>query len=902
LSFRKTKTSLNRADLLRCWEGYGRESLQGTAIFFGFEQIDDEPRAIFDLDTMSPNKTIGYDDSTIERIRRFSDQLSLSQIDLQLIGTSSWERPLVKVNKKAERFEILETISWRVVAVNYFDLDKDKKKPSPKPSVSIPPLTEEDIRADFKQPPPPRSHPLAPWSKLWPFLRSVLGQFSEHGEIDNERITTEIALSLQPLERLYRFPVKTWVGIALLLLDFDQRISLFWPDFRQLVLDLEKLRGLTGLKVLLFENGPSLFCRPWGRWDALKPFRLPEAGTPILAVSDLGCFDSSGRSQKNWIRFGLRLRRAGITPTALTPAPPRLWDKELSDVWRMVAWDTNLSFPRLDYPYSAGMRPEQNLQNKNPTRLLSLLSAAVSVEPGLLRDARLLFPRQEMDVGCEAEAWLHKDVNNCPGSYALNYKFVAKYRAMFRKEPKKNQAKAMEFIRKYHARYPPMIRHEEELCLHELQDMKLPSDSLEYLARLAQSLEESNDQAIKDYVIRLSNRQHKEMWEACPKLVEIWAKARQKDLQAGGIKPPQGVDFKKVALFLNEHLDSVVYRLVFYEDEFQIISKEKEYQGWVIVEFSAQRPLLEVEIQDYETTKKEIVLLSLNETQSLKSIPVHGSLLLKTDLMEKQVQTLSKPEWADVMGRDEYGLFVEFVVKEVRQRMRWLPPGKFMMGSPVNEQGRFDDEILHEVILTEGFWLADTTCTQELWKTVMGGNPSPLPRGGRFPVEGVSWEDCREFFYKINSVVSELNLRLPTEAEWEYACRAGTTTPFSFGEVINTEEVNYGGQFVSIAEIVEKHGRYSRYRGETVQVGSLPINPWGLYEMHGNVSEWCSDWLGDYKKEIVVNPTGADEVGIRALRGGAWSALGRFVRSASRGRKALHDRFSFQGFRFARSK
>jgi len=158
----------------------------------------------------------------------------------------------------------------------------------------------------------------------------------------------------------------------------------------------------------------------------------------------------------------------------------------------------------------------------------------------------------------------------------------------------------------------------------------------------------------------------------------------------------------------------------------------------------------------------------------------------------------------------------------------------------------------------------------------------------------VSWDDCRDFLQKINAMVPELDLRLPTEAQWEYACRAGTTTPFFFGQNITPEQVNYDGNFPYAG------GKEGEYREKTVEVKSLPVNPWGLYEMHGNVWEWCKDWYGEYPTESPVDPTGPAGGEHRVLRGGSWAHSGRSVRSANRNRDEPAYRFRRVGFRLAR--
>jgi sulfatase modifying factor 1 len=198
------------------------------------------------------------------------------------------------------------------------------------------------------------------------------------------------------------------------------------------------------------------------------------------------------------------------------------------------------------------------------------------------------------------------------------------------------------------------------------------------------------------------------------------------------------------------------------------------------------------------------------------------------------------------------------------------------MGSPPDEPERYEDEVQHEVTLSRGFWLADTACTQAFWQAVTGSNPSGFKDDPRNPVEQVSWDDVQAFIAELERRLPGLPVRLPTEAEWEYACRAGTTTPFSFGENITPELVNYDGNYPYAG------GEKGLYRQKTVPVASLPANPWGLYEMHGNVWEWCADWYGDYPTEPQVDPQGPQTGDDRVLRGGSWSYIGGYVRSAYR--------------------
>ena len=193
----------------------------------------------------------------------------------------------------------------------------------------------------------------------------------------------------------------------------------------------------------------------------------------------------------------------------------------------------------------------------------------------------------------------------------------------------------------------------------------------------------------------------------------------------------------------------------------------------------------------------------------------------------------------------------------------WIPPGIFLMGSPEEEKERRDHETQHKVTLSKGFFMGVHLVTQEQWQAVMGNNPSNFKGEKNLPVETVSWEDCQEFIKKLR-VKDKKPYRLPTEAEWEYACRAGTKTPFCFGDAISTDQANYDGNHIY------GNGKKGKYREKTTPVGSFPANAWGLFDMHGNLWEWCQDWFGDYPQNDVVDPQGPNEGQYRVLRGGSW--------------------------------
>ncbi|MDO9311875.1 MAG: formylglycine-generating enzyme family protein [Nitrosomonas sp.] len=250
--------------------------------------------------------------------------------------------------------------------------------------------------------------------------------------------------------------------------------------------------------------------------------------------------------------------------------------------------------------------------------------------------------------------------------------------------------------------------------------------------------------------------------------------------------------------------------------------------------------------------------------------------------------------WASEWGQDRFGLYMDLDYQGIRQRFRWIMPGTFQMGSPDTEEERYDNETQHKVTLTQGYWLADSTCTQALWSAIMNENPSRFQDDPSHPMENVSWNQVQQFIAILNTLFPDLHARLPTEAQWEYACRAGTQTPFSFGENITPKQANYDGE--------HPYARYKTglYRGKTVPVKSLPPNQWGLFEMHGNVWEWCADWYAkEYPQQAIVDPLGPDQGTRRVLRGGSWRHDGWNTRSAGRLRLGPVNRDGHLGFRLA---
>ena len=224
----------------------------------------------------------------------------------------------------------------------------------------------------------------------------------------------------------------------------------------------------------------------------------------------------------------------------------------------------------------------------------------------------------------------------------------------------------------------------------------------------------------------------------------------------------------------------------------------------------------------------------------------------------------------------------------------WIAPGVFQMGS---DNGGSAERPVHEVEISKGFWLGKYEVTQGEWETVTGNNPSYFKGDVRLPVEAVSWHDVQAFIDTLNAAAGSVVYRLPTEAEWEYACRAGTQTRWSLGDADGDDESQLG-------DYAWYDGNYVYFSGSyTKAVGSKLPNGWGLYDMHGNVWEWVQDWYGEdyYHSSPRVDPPGPSSGVTRVIRGGRFFSSAQGVRSANRGTTGIGFRDEDIGVRLLRS-
>jgi formylglycine-generating enzyme required for sulfatase activity len=242
-------------------------------------------------------------------------------------------------------------------------------------------------------------------------------------------------------------------------------------------------------------------------------------------------------------------------------------------------------------------------------------------------------------------------------------------------------------------------------------------------------------------------------------------------------------------------------------------------------------------------------------------------------------------------GRARY--YRENLGNRVYLDMVYISGGSFLMGAPEGEYKSSDSQRPQHRVTVPEFWMGKYQVTQAQWEASMGSNPADF-KGANRPVECVSWDNCQDFCRKLSELTGK-RYRLPSEAEWEYACRAGTTTPFNCGETITTKLANYNGKYTYADE-----GK-GEYRRRTVDVGSFPPNPWGLYDMYGNVYEWCEDgWHGNYNGAPADGSARTDnhtQGNRHVLRGGSWFNYPVYCRSASRSYDIRVNRYYNYGLR-----
>ncbi|NBR07640.1 MAG: hypothetical protein EBT92_18010 [Planctomycetes bacterium] len=366
-----------------------------------------------------------------------------------------------------------------------------------------------------------------------------------------------------------------------------------------------------------------------------------------------------------------------------------------------------------------------------------------------------------------------------------------------------------------------------------------------------------------------------------------------------------------------------------FRQQLELFAQEPQYCHELCQNIVAYYEVLEIPIEE---AKKAVMKIRTLAVETLNNTGLHQNALTLAKLIDPEPKelilrcqnALNKPSPSLIPASNPEKPKLEGIPKTqvidlgngVTLDLSLIPSGSFLMGSPLSEKNRFVNETLHKVTITKSFYLGSITITQEQWELLMGNNPSYL-KNPKFPVTDVSWNDCHRFIDKLNALTSG-GFRLPTEAEWEYACRAGTTTATYFGETMSTENANVRitaplnplpGQnakpkvaFGEVDTVNFSSGiNYHRPQPVLKPTGLYPPNSFGLYDMHGNIWEWCKDWYEPYSKEDSVDPGGPKSGKKRICRGGSYIDEETCLRAAFRGMESPNNSNRLLGFRIARS-
>jgi formylglycine-generating enzyme required for sulfatase activity len=746
---------------------------------------------------------------------------------------------------------------WRLETVEYPQAPKPTNN-GPELVAALPEWTERPAAAI--------PQPLARWPELLPRLRGTLARKMESCDLDVPAIVCRLGQG-DSLRRLPHRSCRRWGTTLHVIEDRSDRLTPYWRDQTMVREQLLRLFPRHAVRHALIDEGldhPLFVGLPRG---ADRRYHPPPPGGLVLVLGDLGGLarEDVGASA-NWERLGQCLADAGRQAVALLPQPAAWCSPMIGRYWRLLSWERG-----------PGALDPKHCWREIET-LLYLLAPTARVEPGLLRDLRRLVG---LEAAAESLVWQHPAVTSTSSVAAtLNPENLKRWRTGFEGQQEPFRKQVLDRIRAWRARLPSEVYLGEAALLDSDSQALLPAEERQLCHDFFVALDAqirgiggaTAPRGAEEWFLRFEQRSTKQeaIWRTLP-LHRIWERVHRHD--QGQIQPPP--EFKPESI--KSDPDQPITTVTIQQEGKTLIFAPK------------------IEIEEPSAGSRLGLIPSRNGWIGVKAVSNADR-----NAFWRSGQS---PRWADRWwGTDKYGHWIIFIVNnkkghEITQRMRWIETGAFQMGSPENElEHRYAEGPQHPVTISQGFWLFDTACTQALWEAVMGENPSRF-KGVDRPVENVSWNNCQDFIKRLNERLPGLNLALPSEAQWEYACRAGTTTPFSFGDNITPEQVNYNGNFPYAG------GNKGLYREQTVPVASLPPNPWGLYEMHGNVWEWCKDhWHGNYQGAPDDGSVwrGRNAWASHILRGGSWNFYARHARAACRSEGHPDYRYVDVGFRCIR--
>ena len=816
--------------------------------------------------------------------------------------------------------------------VTQFDqrLDSDPPEPDERQPVdeSLQPLEDKDCEPRGV---PLPFVPLVRRERIWPRLRQSLQQQWCAG-IDLPRLLQQVAtrrLSSRVPRREHRHLSREIV----VLWDAADRLTPYFEDYRRLVAELHRLHGGAQLRLWRVYDGPD---DVWDEWDAARvarPERWPgqpwqratrsgqssgglvvPPGCRLLLLSDLGGLARQTGPHQRWLRALRRWDEDGVHITAWVPHGPAWVRPTLAAVA-----EVHCLTPRLDRVRrtrgggaAADSAARQQRQAALRDELLVRASICIHLEPELLRSLRQTSLTLAAETGVEALAWAYQPVvRSSHVSRALSPEHAPDYRSRFSALDAATQCDVLQRVTDAHASRGQSTEVTEVLIwqAHAQADAKQAEGQRveqavtwthAWTRRMAEEFTQAGGigeparQFAADLLARTGSdklfvQQHAEWTQ------HLWA-------LSGRTEVPTGLDLQRAKQAQQRWSSDASSDLLATAPRWWL---QENMSGLSLVKRPDSNPEQGDRLKRLCHLLARDCLIEHSDGRRWRvgsdAYPVplaQGGqpgqwLALHYEQCQLRVEEWGKPAWAEEWGVDRNGLYGVLVVAGVHQRLRYISPGRFLMGSPEGVGGA-NEHPQQEVLLTEGYWLADTPCTQALWTAVMGGNPSQFqggPEATECPVENVSWYDVRNFLQRLAELLpAGCQPTLPTEAQWEYAARAGTTTSYWWGEEFDESKANVD---VLIDRVIDGS------KGATTPVKQYPPNPWGLRDMHGNVWEWCLNDLLSYTPKPVRDPCGETGPSGHAVRGGSWVYHLGSARSAFRSRRLRTYRGQNLGFRFS---
>jgi hypothetical protein len=668
-----SKATVSRADLLRILATQGERVLERTAFAFGYERKLLEPAIV----------------PQVEAVPRFSAQPP-QEIKPERIERPS-SLPAARFFYVTQRERHGQTTEQRLLeAPEWFEKAKalahDER---PEPST---------VRF-------PAHLPLTRWARLWPFLRSTLGQSYLSRQPGIPRLISKLSNG----ETVRKLPLRAqhhWSAWICILLDHNRQTLPFRKDFNALCQALKRLRGAVGLEIRILHGEPGIrtyYRQP--RDDTVRHWQTPDVQTPLLILSDLGMLAGAPEYLQAWQQLGCRLRAAGCKPIVLCPVPAQYHDSGSQRLFSLHEWDRQSHFQRNAIRQSS----MENAAVKGAEILLTLLAPAIVVEPALLRAVRYLLPAAQADVAAEAAVWSHPDVMATTQGFCFgNLVAIEKYQHNFMALDPELKCRLVGLIRSHHAHLPKSLRLAElDVCNRLAPDClgdPVSKEAKQWKQDMVKTCYQYPDRlALSQWLGRHVARHSQTMWQDNPELAALWALAQRDKLQNGEtLELPRHARGEDVLFFLPRRNNPQPRPCILRQRGQELVLEESNALGnqtpdlhnpgshlanltlatdglFVQQEYTNDpqpAPLRYVQLAQFPQVVAEIT----QDTQRIR---------LQTTSEVITVENCTKPAWASSIGCDQYGLFADLTVKNVSQRFRWIVPGIFLMGSPEDEPERW---------------------------------------------------------------------------------------------------------------------------------------------------------------------------------------------------------------------